>query len=237
MTYLWESKIPWERFRCLIPAESGLRTSRYLLRSKIVLRLEELIIYESVNTRNSTFDHSLTSLAHELHRFSNVAGTLPETSIFTVAVDPVLQVQFVVNSHEATLCLVGICSAKWCGQLPCNYFTVHKEIIRWRSDKYLSYKRKTPGEVHCFYCSLISGVFRWIPVSSTVTKRRRNSFGLRLNGVKHCSEVVSRLRLLSGVSKRGTHRADSFLMSNISCREIYRLTTRRRDTYRIAIIM
>jgi len=44
------------------------------------------------------------------------------------------------------------------------------------------------------------------------------NFGLRLNNIKHCSEVVSRLRLLSGVSKRGTHRADSFLMPKISCR-------------------
>lgn len=32
------------------------------------------------------------------------------------------------------------------------------------------------------------------------------------------SEVVTRLRLLSGVSKRGTHLAESFLMPKISCR-------------------
>ena len=44
-----------------------------------------------------------------------------------------------------------------------------------------------------------------------------NSFGLRLNSVKDCSEVVSRLCLLFGVSKCGTLRADSFLMPNISC--------------------
>ena len=49
-------------------------------------------------------------------------------------------------------------------------------------------------------------------------KRCRNSFRLWLNSIKHCSEVVSRLRLLSGVSKRGTHHADSFLMHKISCR-------------------
>jgi len=55
---------------------------------------------------------------------------------------------------------------------------------------------------------LLLGVHQWIHVSSTVTKRRRNSLGLRLNSVKHCSEVFSRLRLLSGVSKRGTHRAE-----------------------------
>jgi len=41
------------------------------------------------------------------------------------------------------------------------------------------------GEVHCFDCSLVSGVYQWIHVSSTVTKRRRKSFGLRLNSVKH----------------------------------------------------
>ena len=74
------------------------------------------------------------------------------------------------------------------------------------------------GEIHCFNCCLVSGVYQWIHVSSTITKRRRNSFGLRLNGVKHCSEMVSRFRLLSGVSKSGTQRADSFLMSKISCR-------------------
>ena len=32
------------------------------------------------------------------------------------------------------------------------------------------------GEVHCFDCSLVSCVYQWIHVSSTVTKRRRNSF-------------------------------------------------------------
>ncbi|GBP60878.1 hypothetical protein EVAR_26777_1 [Eumeta japonica] len=35
-----------------------------------------------------------------------------------------------------------------------------------------------------------------------VTKRRRHFFGLCLKIVKHCSEVDSRLRLLSGISKR-----------------------------------
>ena len=84
------------------------------------------------------------------------------------------------------------------------------------------FEARSPGKVHCFDCSLDFGVYQWIHVSptTTVTKRRRNSFGLRLNSVKHCSkvEMVSRLRLLSGVRKRGTHRADSFLMLNISCR-------------------
>lgn len=55
-------------------------------------------------------------------------------------------------------------------------------------------------------------------VSSTFTKRRRNPFGLRLNSIKHCCEVVSQLRLLSEVSNRGTYRTDSFPMPKISCR-------------------
>jgi len=42
----------------------------------------------------------------------------------------------------------------------------------------------SPSEVHCFDCSLVSGLYQWIHVSSTVTKRRRNSFGLRLNSVR-----------------------------------------------------
>ena len=75
----------------------------------------------------------------------------------------------------------------------------------------------SPGEVHYINCSLVSGVYQWIHVSSTVTKQHRNSFGLHLNSVWHCSEVVS-LLCLSGVSKRGTHHANSFLMSKISCR-------------------
>lgn len=40
----------------------------------------------------------------------------------------------------------------------------------------------------------------------------------RLNNVQHCYEVVSRLRLLSGMSKRDSQHTDSFLMPNISCR-------------------
>jgi hypothetical protein len=56
-----------------------------------------------------------------------------------------------------------------------------------------------------------------IHVSSTVTKRRRNFFGLLLNSSKHCFEVVIRFRLLSTVSKRGTHLADSFVIPKYSC--------------------
>ena len=70
--------------------------------------------------------------------------------------------------------------------------------------------------VHCFDCSLVSDVFQWIHVSLTVTKRGRNSFGLHLNSLKHCSEMVSRLRLLSGVSKRGTHCVYRFLMQDMT---------------------
>lgn len=58
----------------------------------------------------------------------------------------------------------------------------------------------TPGEVYYFDCSLISGLYQWFHISSRVTKRRKNSFGLHLNSVKHYSDP------------------DIFIMSNISCR-------------------
>lgn len=45
----------------------------------------------------------------------------------------------------------------------------------------------SPVEVDCFDYSLVSVVYHWIHVSSAVTKRRRNSFELRLNRVKHIS--------------------------------------------------
>lgn len=54
----------------------------------------------------------------------------------------------------------------------------------------------------------------WIYLSSTVTKQRRNSYGLCLNSAKLCSAAVSWLCLLSGVNKC----SDSFLMSEISYR-------------------
>ena len=70
--------------------------------------------------------------------------------------------------------------------------------IRGRSDKYLAYKRKT----------------KILEKRHFISQHSLN-IGLCLNSVKHCSEVLS---LLSGVIKRDTHRADSFLMPNISCR-------------------
>lgn len=51
------------------------------------------------------------------------------------------------------------------------------------------------GEVHYSDCSLISGLYQWIHVSSTITKQSKNSIGLQDNSVKHCCEVVSRRRL------------------------------------------
>lgn len=55
-------------------------------------------------------------------------------------------------------------------------------------------------------------VYQWTHVLSTVMKWRRKFFGMRLNSIKRYSEVVSRLRLLSRVSKCGTYRADRFFM-------------------------
>lgn len=49
----------------------------------------------------------------------------------------------------------------------------------------------------------------------TLKKQHRNS-RLCLNSVKHCCEVISRLRLLYGVDKRGTHSINSFLMTNMT---------------------
>ena len=48
--------------------------------------------------------------------------------------------------------------------------------------------------------------------------RHRNPFGLRWNISKHCFEIVTRSRLWSTVSKRGTHLADSFFIPNCSCK-------------------
>ena len=70
----------------------------------------------------------------------------------------------------------------------------------------------SPGKTHCLDCCLVSGVLWCIHVSSTVTNRRKNSSLLRLNNAKHSIEVVTRLRLWSIVSKRGTHLADSFFI-------------------------
>lgn len=72
-----------------------------------------------------------------------------------------------------------------------------------------------PNKVHCLNCSFVSRVHQWIHILSTVTKLGRNSFGLSLNSVKPCYKMVSRLRLLSGVSKCGTHRGKSIPMANI----------------------
>ena len=44
------------------------------------------------------------------------------------------------------------------------------------------------------------------------------TFGLRFNLFKQCSEVVMRFRFCFTASKRGTHLAVSFLMPNFSCR-------------------
>lgn len=47
-------------------------------------------------------------------------------------------------------------------------------------------------EVHCIDYSLSSSVYQSIHASSMVTKPRWDSFVLRLNRVKHCSEVATR---------------------------------------------
>lgn len=47
-------------------------------------------------------------------------------------------------------------------------------------------------------------MYQQVDISSTIMKRRKNSFKLRLNSNKYCCQVVSRLCLLSGLSKRGT---------------------------------
>lgn len=65
--------------------------------------------------------------------------------------------------------------------------------------------------------------FPWSPVciSGSMFRRSGNNAKIpyvwHLNSVKYCSEVVWRLRL-SKFSKRGTRRADSFLMANTSDR-------------------
>lgn len=75
---------------------------------------------------------------------------------------------------------------------------------------------RSPSKTHCFDYSLVSGMHHCIHVSSTIAKRRWNSSRFRFNSAKHVFEVVSRFRLLSGVNKGNTHRADGFLRSKIS---------------------
>lgn len=60
--------------------------------------------------------------------------------------------------------------------------------------------------------------FRYVPVDHCFVDDKKiciKSIGLRLNIVKHCCEMVSRLYFMSGVSKRSTQCADSFLKANI----------------------
>lgn len=49
----------------------------------------------------------------------------------------------------------------------------------------------SPRETHCLDCCLVSGVLWWIHVSSTVTKRRKNSSEFRFNNAKHSSAKLS----------------------------------------------
>ena len=51
-----------------------------------------------------------------------------------------------------------------------------------------------------------------------VINRRKNSSGLHWNISKHCSKIVTRPRLWFTVSKRSTYLADSFFISNCSCK-------------------
>lgn len=61
-------------------------------------------------------------------------------------------------------------------------------------------------------------MYKWVYISLMICKRYRKPFGLCLRNVSHCYKVGSRLRCLSVVSERSTHRADSIFMSNISSR-------------------
>ncbi len=72
--------------------------------------------------------------------------------------------------------------------------------------------------IHCFDWSFVSGVQWCIHVSSTVTNQSRNSFKLMRMCVKRAPEATTQLRLFSAESKYGTHLADIFLISNLSCK-------------------
>lgn len=62
-------------------------------------------------------------------------------------------------------------------------------------------------EVHCFGCYLVSGESVLNPCFANCHETTKKIFfGLLLNSAKHCSKMKLRLRLLSGVSKRGTIR-------------------------------
>jgi len=55
-------------------------------------------------------------------------------------------------------------------------------------------------------------------VSSIVINRCRKSVLFLLKRSKHCSKIFTRVRFWSAVSKRGTHLAQSFFISNSSCK-------------------
>lgn len=71
-------------------------------------------------------------------------------------------------------------------------------------------------ETQLFYYYLVSFVLWWIPISPTVIKWYKNSFGLQLNNAKHSSEVVPRLHLWSIMVIPITHLENSFFLSKLS---------------------
>ena len=76
----------------------------------------------------------------------------------------------------------------------------------------------SPGEVHCFWLFLR---LRWSNGCFVHSNESTQKFiwnSLRWNISKHCFEIITRSRLWSTVSKRGTHLADSFFIPNCSCK-------------------
>lgn len=83
--------------------------------------------------------------------------------------------------------------------------------LSFRSHSLRFHWSRSPGEVHCFDRSLVSDGY--IPVdpcfvNNNVATQKHEQIALKQR--QTLLLIVSRLRLLSGLSKRGTHRADNF---------------------------
>lgn len=74
-----------------------------------------------------------------------------------------------------------------------------------------------PGKVHCFDFYVVFDVHQPLPVTSTVTNRRRNCFELCLNSISHCWRLVSCCACCPDCANPAPITPDSFLIQNISC--------------------
>jgi len=72
------------------------------------------------------------------------------------------------------------------------------------------------GEVHCFDCLILH--LRCEVMDPCFIHSNESTQKFVWITLKHCFEIVTRLRLRSTMSKRGTHLADSFFIFNCLCK-------------------